>query len=157
MDGVNCDFDAFAAQVVGAKASPDRVLRAGLHLIDGALRIRHHQPEVVGGDALAFAPVSSKSAEAVRAWLKSMEPELRSGRFSRHAELREAMVAAGEEVGKAAADAPSARRLERALYEDALTAVGGAASDSWLVRALPWIIASLCAGLTLGVLLGKRR
>lgn len=151
MDGVNRDFDTFAEQVTGAKAPPDRVLRAGLHLIDGALRIRR-EPDVLG-----VTPVSSKPAEAVRAWLKSMEPEMRAGNFFRHAELREAVVAAGEEVERAAADAPRARRLGRALYADALTAVGSSSSESWFTRGLPWIIASLFAGMTIGAFLAKKR
>lgn len=141
------NFDSFVARVTTTRAPADRMLRAALNLVDGAQRIRRSSAPAVDG----AAEVAARPTEAVRAWLKSMEPEVVGGDFSRHAELREALVAAGEEVERAAAAAaPASERLPRALYEDALGAIG---TTSSLRAFVPYLICGMIGGLAAAVLL----
>jgi hypothetical protein len=147
-------FDEFAVRAVRPrKADPQRVARAGLTLVDGALRIRR------GGDGLYGAverPVT-KPAEAVRAWLKGISQDIgEDGSFTRAAEMREALIAAAEEVDAAVKATPAAERLRGALYSDALDVLGSAGPSGWRPY-LPWFVAAGLGGALIGVLIAKRK
>lgn len=146
------DLEAFAQRAQHArKADPARVARAGLNLVDGALRIRR------GGDGL-YGEVerpTTKPVEAVGAWIRALEREASSGSpFYRSAEMREALVAAAEEVDKAAQAMPQAERLRGALYADAIEVLG--AGDSGSRNLLPWIVAAIFGGICVGLLVAPR-
>ena len=150
------DFTAFTARVGQAKKKhPGRLLDAGRGLVDGALRIRR------GGDGLygelPARPVT-KPAEAVGAWLEALSEEAADDApFYRHAEAREALVAAAEEVQAATEQIPRAERLQGALYLDALDRIGlGSEGRSSLRAAVPWIVAASLAGILVGVFLRRR-
>lgn len=146
----NNTFAAFAARANRASGDPSRSIRAGLALVDGAVRIRR------GGDGLygnVERPIT-KQAEAVGAWIRSMEPEILGGDFHRQAELREAVIAAAEEVDAAVAEAPAASRLQGALYTDALDALG--AQQKRPTSILPWVIAGVLGGILVGVIVMRR-
>ena len=133
----------------------DRAARAGLSLVEGALRLRRT------GDGLYGVPPvrpATKPAEALSAWIASIARD-ESG-STRAAELREAVVAAAEEVDAAAqaTSTPGAARLREALYRDALAEMH--IGQSWFSRAasspaLPWTLAGLFAGTLIGLLLGR--
>ncbi len=149
------DFVAFVQRATQArKAEPLQVARAGRNLIDGALRIRR------GGDGL-YAEVErpiTKPAEAVGAWMGSLERQLDSGQpFGRAAEMREALVAAAEEVDAAAAATPAAERLRSALFSDALETIGGTGGPAAHQSFLGWIVAAALGGILIGVLLSRKR
>ena len=146
------DFNAFAARASRTRTkNPALAALAGLNLVDGALRIRR------GGDGIygdVEKPIT-KPAEAVAAWLKDIENSIDDRPFTRSAELREAVVAAGEEVDAAAKAMPASERLRSALYSDALTVLGGdlpMSSNFW-----PWLVATALGGILLGVLISRKR
>lgn len=150
----NIDFPTFAARVERAhRADPTQVARAGKTLINGALRIRT-------GNGGLFGQVEkpiTKPAQAIHEWLKALEREANNGDpFHRSAEIREAIVAAGEEIDKAAADLPTATRLRTALYKDALGAIDAIGGDAKPSRNyLPWILTGVLGGIVIGMLLPR--
>lgn len=157
----NLDFSTFARRTAQAReADPRRLAIVGRNLIDGALRIRHSEPASMGEDDVigSWLPKVTKPTEAIGAWLKSLNEQVESGEpFFRAAEMREAVIAAGEEVHTAAEASPTAGRLRSALYADALDAIG--TSDKkppvW-----PWIVGGAIGGgilISLLVLLLRRR
>ena len=145
------DLDAFAARVNARRSDPRRVALAGRNLIDGALRIRR------GGDGLYGTPTRpiTKPAEAVGAWLKAMEREAAAGPFHRQAEMREALMAAAEEVDAAAVAAPAAERLRGALFSDAIDVIGGD-TGGWRPW-LPWLLVAGLGGVLIGVFMSRKR
>lgn len=146
----NDELASFTSRVQNAqRAVPLRALKAGLNLVDGALRIR------AGGDGIYGEPHRpvTKPAEALRAWLRSMEPDIRNGTFDRHNELREAIVAAGEEINRAVEHVPAATRLRSALYSDATNIIGGWETPKSIV---PWIVAASLGGVVVGMLLTRK-
>jgi hypothetical protein len=154
MASVLHDFEAFAAKAEAAKrADPSQVARAGLNLVDGAIRIRR------GGDGLygdVEKPIT-KQAEAVGEWLKSLERDATTSgpAFRRSAEMREALVAAAEEVDRATTLLPDATRFKNALYSDAIDVLGESAPSPrpWL----PWVIVSALGGILVGILFSSRK
>jgi len=146
------DFDIFAARVFNNKsADPGRVVQAGRQLIDGALHIRR------GGNGIYGEPGRpvTKPAEAIGAWLDSLEAEAATGLpFRRPAEAREALIAAAEEVESASQSMPRAARYRSALFSDALDTVGW--STPRIGTALPWIISGILGGILIGLLIRKR-
>ena len=156
MPSTGLDFQAFAANANRTSAqsvNPTSLARAGHALVNGALRIRH------GGNGLygtSDKSVITKPAEAVGAWIKSMQAEIVGGNFHRTAELREAIVAAAEEVDAATLATPKATRLREALYTDALHVLGGSDTTS-KSNLILGIAASILGGLLLGLLLPVRK
>ena len=145
------DFDTFLARIGRSRPHPERAAQAAKALIDGALRIRQ------GGDGLYGVEPSrpvTKPAEAIGAWLSSLETDYRGNpSFHRHAEMKEVLVAASEEVDKAARAMPGADRMRNALFTDAIDVIGGNSPSS----RLPWCIAALLGGILVGVLFSRRR
>lgn len=157
----NLDFSAFARRAAAAReADPRRLAIVGRNLIDGALRIRHSEPVAVGEDDVigSWLPKVTKPTEAIGAWLKSLSEQAESGEpFFRSAEMREAVIAAGEEVDTAVQASPTAGRLRHALYSDALDAIAGQDKKPpvW-----PWIVGGVIGGgilVSLLVLIFQRR
>lgn len=148
----------FSARVQNANGESARLADAGLNLLQGALRIRRGGDGIYGDEPTR--PVT-KPAEAVAAWIGSMKREMSVGSFQRKAELREALIAAGEEVDAAAQATPSAARLRGALYEDALGALDeNSKTKSWFEAnssILPWTVAGVFGGLLLGMYIWRRR
>ena len=142
------DFDFFAERASRASAAPVDVARAARALVDGAIRIRR------GGDGLygEVAKPNVKQAEAIGVWIKSMERDMERGNFHRAAEMREALIAAGEEVDLATKAEPKALRLRDALWTDAITVLGSSGSSN----NLPWFIAAAAVGLAIGLWLRRR-
>ncbi len=141
MSCTDLDLATFAVRAGRAKpADAARVARATRSLVDGALRIRRGNDGLYGD---VLKPVT-KPAEAIGAWLRSIEREVDEGAFHRAAELREAMIAAGEEVDAATRATPAAERLRGALYSDALDLIGGPAerpaASMW-----QWVVDSVLA------------
>jgi cell division septum initiation protein DivIVA len=98
----------------------------------------------------------TKPAEAIGAWLESMENELAGEEpFQRSAELREAIIAAGQEVDAAAAAQPEAARLRDALHADALAILQPKRNEN-PTSFFPWLLVSLLGGVLIGVLITKK-
>lgn len=155
------DLPSFANRVSQLPVrDPNRVAVAGRTLVDGAIRIRRGDG-VFGDSAAASRPVT-KPAEAIAAWIGNMQRELTAGGpFHRHAELREALAAAGEEVDAAVSampgtpGMPAARRLQSALYSDAIGTIDDKPASA-LKSALPWIISAALAGILVGILVSRK-
>jgi len=152
------DLPTFTSRVTRDRdADPACINRAGTTLVGAALRMRR------GGDGLYGDPPArpvTKPADALSAWFASLAGDMGSEKaFHRQAELREALVAAAEEVDAAATatGAPSALRLRNALYSDAIDAIIG--NDSPPVAphsatsVVPWVVAAGLGGLTIGLLI----
>lgn len=157
----NLDFSAFARRAAQAReADPRRLAIVGRNLIDGALRIRKSDPPSAGEDDVigSWLPKVTRPTEAIGAWIKSLSEQAESGEpFFRSAEMREAVIAAGEEVHTAAEATPSAGRLRSALYADALDAIG---SSDKKPPVWPWIVGGVIGGgilVSLLVLIFQRR
>ena len=148
-------FEDFATLVKRAPAAdPRRVARAASTLVEGAMRIRR------GGDGLyaAVDKPSTKQAEAIGAWLRSMEKDIIGGEeFHRQGELREALTAAAEEVGHAALATPAATRLRDALYTDAISVFGAGGGSGSNAQVLPWALAAGLGGILVGVLFARKK
>lgn len=145
------DFSAFSTRASSGRGDPRFVARAGHNLVKGALRIRRGITSPVSEDE-----VVNKPAEAIGAWLKSIENDVHSGEpFLRSAELRKATIAAGKEVDAAARaasahDSEEADQLRSALYIDALGAIGTPQQTPWA------IIAGVLGGILIGVLMTRK-
>ena len=142
----------FLDRTAQTRANPALLARTGLRLIDGAVRIRQ------GGDGL-YGDVpkpATKQAEAIGAWLHALSADIRPDEpFLRKAELREALRAAGEEVGAATQSTPAASRYGDALYSDALDVIGSSGT-TYHNNFWPWIVATLFGGILVGVLLRRK-
>ena len=148
VDNTVIDFSAFARKAAAARnPNPRRMIRAGMQLVEGAIRIRSDEER----------PITTP-AEAVGAWVNSLAKEVDDdGEFHRIAELREAIVSAAEEVENAAkAGAPKAERLKRALFQDALGVIG-AQDYRPALQVLPWILTGVFGGMLLGMFFASRR
>lgn len=156
----NLDFSAFARRAAAAReADPRRLAIVGRNLIDGALRIRHSSPSTGEDDVIgSWLPKVTRPTEAIGAWIKSLSEQAESGEpFFRAAEMREAVIAAGEEVHTATEAMPTATRLRSALYADALDAIG---SSDKKPPVWPWIVGGVIGGgilVSLLVLIFQRR
>lgn len=142
------DLHSFISRASRAPNEPRRLLRAAQNLIGGALRIR------TGNNGLypVNAPhAATKPAEALNAWIKTLEVDAAREDFSRHNEAQEALIAAAEEVEQAARWAPKASRFRHALYADALGAIEVAPKKP---KVNPWLIVGILGGVLSGVLLG---
>lgn len=150
------DFETFATLTNRArKTDPERIARVGLDFIDSALKIRR------GGDGLygdIDQPVT-RPAEAIGAWIKNLQHEAHNdpSSFYRRAEMREAVVAAAEEIDTASRLVPTTtvQRLQNALYSDALEEIIGSSGHA-PTSTLPWIIVGALGGVILGILLAKK-
>lgn len=94
------------------------------------------------------------STEAVREWLRSLERDMVAGDFHRHAEMREALVAAAEEVERS-----TRGHLRDALYVDAIGAVSSPSRIPWrwvVAGAIGGVVGGVVAGLVIGAMLRKR-
>lgn len=149
---VSPDLRVFLARLSQEQPPQEHLTRVGLRLVDGALRVR------CGGNGVYEAverPVT-KPAEAIGEWLRSIEKSTVVGGEERSREAREAVVAAAEELDRAAYQTPSAGRLRAALYSDALDTLAAedakpvATSTFW-----PWTIAAVLSGIILGMLVGR--
>lgn len=133
----------------------DNTAQAGLNLIEGALRIRSGNDGIFG----QIERPHTKSAEAVQAWIRSLTSDGENGR-TRLSEMREAVVAAAEEVDAATEetkiDGDATSRLRGALFSDALDLLGAGAKPSrtWMSWA-PWIAVGVTSGILVGVLLAR--
>ncbi len=157
----NLDFSTFARRAAQARdADPRRLAIVGQNLIEGALRIRHSEPVPAGEDDVigSWLPKVTRPTEAIGAWLKSLNEQIESGEpFFRSAEMREAVIAAGEQVHTAAKAAPHQQRLRSALYADALEAIG---SQDKKPSVVPWIVCGAIGGgilISLLVLILRKR
>ena len=156
------DFDR---QLRAARvADPDRAARAGLALLDGALRVR------TGNNGLYPTPAHpvTKPVESLGAWIESLRTDAREGGgdfFHRENELREVLGAAAAEVDaavKGAGATPSLERLRAALYQDALGAIEPPPAPPppppWYREpAVPWVLAGGLGGVLLGLLIATAR
>jgi hypothetical protein len=151
----SADYRAFCARLSQRhSARPEQLTRIGLHLIDGALRVRR------GGDGI-FGDVEkpiTKPAEAIGEWLRSLEESTVLGGVQRPHEAREAVAAAAEELDTAVGLMPAASRLRPALYADALGALGTFGADERALPATfwPWTLVAALGGVLVGLLLGRR-
>lgn len=159
--GAALDLQAFTRRIGRVRpADPRRVARAGLNMVDNALRIRRSEgqqavdpADVLGSWLYPNQRPITKPAEAVGAWLKSIASDIDEDvPFDRVAEMREAMIAAGEEVETATQSLPAAQRLRSALYSDALGSFG---SQSTMNPLLPWVLA--LGGVLVGILWASRK
>lgn len=134
----------------------DKTARAASNLLNGALRLRR------SGDGVYGEPPPhpiTKPAEAIGAWIASMTREIdQDVPFSREAEMREVLLAAGEEVDAAMPASTAAARLRDALYRDAIDTVSKGAwrPPRWVLFAGSAALGGLLGGL-LVALLSRRR
>jgi hypothetical protein len=149
--GAPLDFPSFLDRIERASTiDPRQATRVTENLVAGALRIRR------GVTSDVMRPVT-KPAEAIGAWInaiKNDDPEQRG------AELREALVAAAEEVDRATTVAPypNASRMRDALYSDALTSIGDSNKSSWFSSpTVPWILASMFGGILIGIFFSRKK
>lgn len=119
---------------------PAKAARIASTLIEGARRLRKGRP--------------TKQVEAVNQWIQSLERDVIGGDFHRTNELREAIIAAGEEIGAAANESTElqAPQLRDAMLSDALHAL--TQSSSTLSRG--WLVAAALGGILAGIYLGRR-
>lgn len=156
--GAALDLQAFTRRIGRVQPSdPRRVARAGLNMVDNAIRLRQggqknvDPTDVLGSWLYSQRPVT-KQAEAVGAWMKSIASDIDEDEpFDRAAEMREAMIAAGEELEAATQSLPAAKRLRSAFYSDALGSFG---NQSTMNPLLPWVLA--LGGVLVGILWASR-
>lgn len=152
------DLTSFAEWTGRAKVNdPVRVARAGRRLLDGAMRIRRGADGLYGN---VDKPIT-KPAEAIGAWISGLEREASDSQmggapFERSGELKEAVLAAAEEVDAATnataeTSQNAASRLRVALLGDAVNALNPLAQQRSSV--LPWVISGVLGGTLFGVLL----
>ena len=147
MDLSGLDLQAFITRVGHVRSDPVQTTRAARALVNGALRIRTGCNGLYG-----IATPITRPTEAVGAWISSIESDLASGDFHRHAEAREALVAAAEEVDSAVKTIPKAKRLRNALYIDALGALAQPESSDNI-----WpFLAGILGGILVVVLINLR-
>lgn len=158
------DFETFTERVNQTRPDPRRVTQAGYKLIKGALRIRQSEPDgsavdlndVLGSVMSKRKPIT-KPAEAVGAWLKSLERDSSQG-IDCSAEMRKALLAAGKEVN-AAAEGGTADDVElrSALYTDALSVIGSSSAGVLQSRAFPWVLLGILGGILVGVFVARKK
>jgi hypothetical protein len=151
---VSPDLRVFLARLSQRQASrQEQLTRVGLHLVDGALRVRR------GGDGVyenVERPIT-KPAEAIGEWLRGLDEATAIGGVARTHEAREAVAAAAEELDQATMQSPATSRLRNALYADALGALGADTQSTLPATFWPWMVASSLAGILIGLFLGRRR